>query len=217
MTTDVTGVNAPPREWPDTRVIVEDPPFMRRLFGDTRLAILWLPLRLYLGYSWLTSGWGKVNNPAWMETGTALQGFWTNAVRVEPKPVIAIDWYRAFIQYLLDQQAYTWFAKLIALGETLIGVLLILGAFTGIAAFFGGLLNWNFVMAGTASSNALLFAIATWLVLAWKVAGWWGLDRWLLRWLGTPWRLGPLPRAVVDTVTDTSYHRPPVTGGRGAA
>ena len=25
------------------------------------------------------------------------------------------------------------------------------------------------------------------LVLAWKIAGWYGLDRWLLPWLGTPW------------------------------
>src|SRR5688500_883566 len=122
-------------------VIVEDPPFMRHLFGDTRFAWLWVPLRLYLGYSWLTSGWGKVGNPAWMDTGTALQGFWTNAVRVEPRPVIAIDWYRAFIQMLLDAGAYSWFGKVIAVGETLIGVCLILGAFTGIAAFFGGLLN----------------------------------------------------------------------------
>jgi thiosulfate dehydrogenase [quinone] large subunit len=51
-------------------------------------------------------------------------------------------------------------------------------------------LNWNFVMAGTASTNALLFAISTWLVLAWKTAGWIGLDRWLLPALGTPWRPG---------------------------
>lgn len=209
-----TTTSAESAERTGSHVIVEDPPFMRRLFGDTRFALLWVPLRLYLGYSWLTSGWGKVNNPAWMDTGTALQGFWTNAVRVEPKPVIAIDWYRAFIQMLLETGAYSWMGKLIAIGETLIGIALILGAFTGLAAFFGGLMNWNFVMAGTASSNALLFAIATWLVLAWKVAGWWGLDRWLLRWLGTPWHIGPLPRAVADTLTDTTYHRPGITGGR---
>ena len=60
----------------------------------------------------------------------------------------------------------------------------------GLAAFFGGFMNWNFVMAGTASANGLMFAIATWLVLAGKNAGWIGLDRWLLPWLGTPWRPG---------------------------
>src|SRR5207247_6831847 len=122
----------------------------------------------------------------------ALKSFWERALVTEPKPVIAIDWYRDFLQFLLNAEAYTWFAKLIAYGEILIAVALILGAFTGIAAFFGGFLNWNFVMAGTASTNGLLFAIATWLVLAWKTAGWIGLDRWLLRALGTPWRPGYL-------------------------
>jgi thiosulfate dehydrogenase [quinone] large subunit len=175
----------------DPRVF-EDPPIARLLFGDTRAAWVWLPLRLFLGYNWLVSGWGKLQNPAWTESGTALRGFWENAVRVDPKPVASFDWYRAFIQALLDADAYTWFAKVIVASELLIGIALILGAFTGLAAFSGGLLNWNFIMAGTASTNALLFAIATGLVLAWKIAGWYGLDRWLLPMVGTPWRPGAL-------------------------
>jgi thiosulfate dehydrogenase [quinone] large subunit len=177
--------------------VLEDPPIARTLFGDTRLAWLWLPLRLYLGWSWLDAGLHKVTDPGWMQTGAALQRFWENAVRIDPRPVIAVDWYRAFIQFLLEAGAYTWFAKVIAVGEVAIGVALILGAFTGIAAFSGGFLNWNFVMAGTASTNALLFAIATWLVLAWKTAGWIGLDRWLLPALGTPWSPGRLFRQSV--------------------
>ncbi|HXV82448.1 MAG TPA: hypothetical protein VEG60_21485 [Candidatus Binatia bacterium] len=51
-------------------------------------------------------------------------------------------------------------------------------------------LNWSFIMAGSASTNGLLFAIATWLVLAWRNAGWIGLDRWLLPAFGTPWKPG---------------------------
>jgi thiosulfate dehydrogenase [quinone] large subunit len=47
-------------------------------------------------------------------------------------------------------------------------------------------------MAGSASTNGLLFAVATGLVLAWKSAGWIGLDRWLLHWIGTPWQAGAL-------------------------
>lgn len=187
---------------------IADPPIARRLFGDTRLAWAWLPLRAYLGYVWLSSGWGKLSNPKWTETGEALQGFWTNAVKLDPRPVVAVDWYRALIQAMLDAEAYTWFAKLIVAGELLVGIALILGAFTGLAAFTGGFLNWNFVMAGTASTNALLFAIATWLVLAWKTAGWIGLDRWLLPALGTPWQPGPLLRR--DPATP-----PQVPGTRG--
>jgi thiosulfate dehydrogenase [quinone] large subunit len=91
---------------------------------------------------------------------------------------------------MLDSGAYTWFAKVIAFGEILVGAALILGAFVGIAAFFGGFMNWNFMMAGSASINPVLFTIAILLVLAWKTAGWWGLDRWLLPILGTPWQPG---------------------------
>jgi thiosulfate dehydrogenase [quinone] large subunit len=175
-----------------SHTILEDPPIAKFLFGDTRLAWIWLPLRVYLGYAWLTSGMAKFQNPRWLDTGEALRDYWVNALRLDPRPVIATDWYRAFIQWMVDAEAYTWFAKVVLFGELAIGIALILGAFTGIAAFAGGFLNWNFVMAGTASTNALLFAIATWLVLAWKTAGWIGLDRWLLSWMGTPWRPGRL-------------------------
>ena len=89
---------------------------------------------------------------------------------------------------MLDIQAYTWFGKLIAYGEMAVGIALILGAFTGLAAFGAGLMNWNFMMAGTASSNPLLFALGVVLILAWKTAGYWGADRFLLPLLGTPWK-----------------------------
>ena len=83
-------------------------------------------------------------------------------------------------------------------GELLIGLALILGAFVGFAAFFGGFMNWNFIMAGAASHNGLLFALAIALILAWKVAGWYGLDRWLLPLLGTPWSWDDGHRSAVD-------------------
>lgn len=171
------------------RVVIPDPPLARALFSTTQFAWLWLIVRLFLGYTWLTSGFGKLTNPAWMEGGTALRGFWSAAVAVpdEGRPAIAYGWYRSFIAFMLDNGWYTWFAPLIAIGETLVGVALILGAFVGITAFFGAFMNWNFIMAGTASTNALLFVLAIVLMLAWKVAGWYGLDRWLLPIIGTPW------------------------------
>jgi thiosulfate dehydrogenase [quinone] large subunit len=169
-------------------IIIPDPPIARLLFASTRSAWFWLLIRLYLGYEWLESGWGKVSGGTWA-SGDALRGFWTNAVAIPEggRPAIAFDWYRDFINFMLEQGWYTWFADLIMWGELLIGVGLILGAFVGFAAFFGALLNWNFIMAGTASTNGLLFAISIALILAWKVAGWYGLDRWLLPLIGTPW------------------------------
>ena len=170
-----------------------DPPAVVSLFGQVRWAWIWLILRVYLGYNWLSSGLEKIESPAWMAGGEALKGFWERAVVVPDapaRPAIAFGWYRQFIQAMLDSGSYTWFAKLVAVGELLIGVALILGIFTGIAAFFGGFMNWNFMMAGSASTNPLLFTIAIFLILSWKTAGWWGLDRWILPVLGTPWQPG---------------------------
>jgi thiosulfate dehydrogenase [quinone] large subunit len=78
---------------------------------------------------------------------------------------------------------------LVVAGEILIGVALILGAFTGIAAVFGAFMNWNFMMAGTASISPVLFFLAILVVLAWRTAGWWGLDRWFTS-IWVPWQTG---------------------------
>ena len=174
---------------PRGEITIPDPPIAHKLFSTTRFAWLWLIIRVYLGWTWLNSGWGKISGGAWM-TGEPLKGFWTGAVEIpaEGRPDIAFGWYRAFLQFMLDNGWYTWFGPLVAIGETLIGVALIVGALTGLAAAAGAFMNWNFIMAGSASTNGLLLVLAVFLVLAWKVAGWWGLDRWLLPLLGTPWR-----------------------------
>ena len=177
--------------------VVQDPPFVQKLLTDPRAGWLWLPLRLWLGYQWIEAASHKITNPAWVQTGEALKGFWTAIVVVPATghPAICFDWYRAYIQFMLDTQAYTWFAKLVAYGELLVGSGLIVGGFTGIAAFFGGFMNWNFMMAGSASTSPVLFTIAILLILSWKVSGYIGADYFLLRWLGTPWRGVPLTQA----------------------
>ena len=173
---------------------IRDPQIAHFLFNDTRAAALWLGVRLYVGYEWLSAGLHKVTDPKWMETGEALKGFFARAAAMptQPgaKPVVTYDWYRGFIQYLLDQGAYTWFAKLVAVGEVLVGVGLLVGCLVGFAAFFGALMNFNFMLAGTASTNPVLFALAVALILAWKVGGYYGLDRYLLPALGAPWSPG---------------------------
>jgi thiosulfate dehydrogenase [quinone] large subunit len=174
--------------------VVQDPPFITKFLSDPRAGWLFLPFRVWLGYQWLTASLHKLSSPDWMVTGNALKGFWAGAVAIPAtgSPPIAFAWYRVFLQYLLDVQAYTWFAKLVASGEFLVGLGLILGAFTGVAALFGGLMNWSYMMAGTASTNPLLFVIAVALILGWKVSGYIGADFFLLRWIGTPWRTVPI-------------------------
>jgi len=93
---------------------------------------------------------------------------------------------------MLNNEMYEIFGKLVAYSEVLVGLGLRVGAFTGIAAFFGAVMNWNFMQAGTASTNPVLGLLAIGLMVAWKTAGWWGLDRFLLSYVGAPWERGAL-------------------------
>jgi thiosulfate dehydrogenase (quinone) large subunit len=181
---------------------VREPAVSHFLFHDTRSAPLWLAVRLYVGIAWLTAGWEKITgSPSWLSNGNALKGFWTSAAAIPKtgKPAISYDWYRSFIQYMLDHQWYTWFAKVICLGELLIGIGLIVGGLTGIAAFCGALMNMSFLLAGSASTNPILFTAAILIVLAWQVAGYWGADRFILPVLGAPWNPGLIRRRGHDS------------------
>lgn len=140
------------------------------------------------------AGWHKVFNPAWTgdKAGTAVAGFAKGALAKAQEGHDVTGWYAWFLENVTIPNARI-FSFLVAWGELLVGLGLIVGLLTGIAAFFGGLMNASYLLAGTVSSNPVLFIIATWIVLAWKVAGWWGLDRWALPALGTPWqRIGTL-------------------------
>ena len=171
---------------------VDDPAGWKLLLGNTFFAIAWLPVRFFVGREWLAAGEHKVRDDAWMGGGTALQAYFERAVAIpdQGRPAITYGWFRDTLQYMLNNEWYPWFAKVIAVGEVLVGLGLIVGALVGIAAFFGTLMNFNFQLAGTASTNPVLFGFGVFLVLGWKVAGWWGLDRWLLTRLGTPWLRG---------------------------
>ena len=171
-------------------VEVEGPAFTRFLFHNTTAGLFWLPIRLFLGFSWLEAGWHKFTDPGWTQGGEALRGYWERAASIpeEGRPPISFEWYRTFIQSLLDSNSEGWFAWLITLGEIAIGIGLLVGALVGVAAFFGALMNMSFLLAGSASTNPVLFTFAVGLMLAWRVAGYYGLDRYLLPLLGTPWR-----------------------------
>lgn len=169
-------------------IVVPENPVSMFLFSSTRSAWIWLIVRLYLGYIWFTSGIKKLSSDAWTgeNAGAAIQGFVKGALAKAEGGKDVSGWYASFLENFVLPNAKL-FGYMVAYGEVLVGLGLILGLLTGIAAFFGGLMNASFLFAGTVSTNPLLFILATWLVLAWKVAGWYGLDRWALPILGTPW------------------------------
>lgn len=155
----------------------------RFIFGDTKLAIVWLALRLYVGYIWLMAGWEKWQNPAWVgdKAGAAITGFLKGALeKTAGEHPSVMAWYGTFIENIALPHA-TAFSYLVTYGEICVGLGLIVGLLTGLAGFFGAMMNFNFLFAGTASINPLLILLQIPIILAWRTAGHLGLDRFLFR------------------------------------
>lgn len=203
---------------PRTAMQIPEPPLARFLFADTRMAAVWLIIRLYIGYEWLAAGWdklfgrsidfiggtfGQVSSP-WVFTGhdgAAIKGFVAGALAQASGPHPAVQgWYAAFLRGAVLPNAGL-FAYLITFGEVLVGVALLIGALTGVAAFFGVFMNLNYLLAGTVSINPVLGFLGLFIILAWRVAGYYGADRYLLPLLGTPWT-GSLTRQQPAPLTD---------------
>lgn len=153
----------------------------RKIFNNHKIAWLWLVVRVYVGWQWLSAGWEKIINPLWIgpNAGPALSGFIKGALAkaTGAHPDVQ-NWYASFLQNSVLPHVQGWSA-VVAYGEVLVGLGLILGLFTGLAAFSGAFMNWNFLMAGTVSVNPILMILSIWIILARRVAGKIGLDRFL--------------------------------------
>jgi thiosulfate dehydrogenase [quinone] large subunit len=169
-----------------------------------RGAAFWLGLRMVFGVSWIQAALPKLPDPGWMQTGEALKGYLEKYVTMHnpPRPritidVVAFDWYNAFLQGLLDTEAYVWLARLIAVGELLIGIALIVGLLVGITACFSLFTCLNLGLAGSARTNFFFLIASIMLMYAWQTAGYYGLDRFILPPLRRVWMqrkpLAPLP------------------------
>ena len=77
------------------------------------------------------------------------------------------------------------------ISELAIGVLLILGLFTGAAAIAGLALNVIYMFTGSAGVNPAYAIVAVFLILAWRNAGYLGLDRLALPMIGNRFHPGP--------------------------
>ena len=182
---------------------IPEPSITRFLFADTRMAPVWLLLRLWLGYEWLHAAWGKWVEGGWVGEGAGggVKGFAQGAMaQTTGEHPQVTQWYASFLENVVVPNAAL-FSYLVILGETLVGIALVLGAFAGIAAFFGVFMNASFLFAGTAGANPLMAIVGLLVVVGWRVAGWWGLDRWLLPAIGVPGAAGTLFRR-----TPTSKH-----------
>lgn len=175
-----------------SKTYIADPPLAKLFFAGPFLSWLWLLFRLYVGWEWLLAGYEKITSPVWVgaKAGVALSGFLQGALQktTGPHPDVS-SWYGQFLQSAVIHNS-AFFSYVVSFGELFVGIALILGLFTGVAAFFGAFMNMNYLFAGTVSINPIMFLAELFLILAWRVAGWYGLDRFLLPFVGTPWQPG---------------------------
>ncbi|MDP9208056.1 MAG: DoxX family protein [Actinomycetota bacterium] len=123
-----------------------------------------------------------------LQVGDAVAGFARGALErgtAGEHPDIAYSWYVAWLERLRDT-GHSFFGPLVAVGEVVIGICLILGLVVGVMAFLGAILNFSFLFAGSAGVNPAMILVSGLLVQAWRNAGWYGLDRFVLPKLGTP-------------------------------
>jgi thiosulfate dehydrogenase [quinone] large subunit len=155
------------------------------LYRSHTASVLWLVVRVWLGYQWLNAGyqkiWGSERSAFWFSNGLGVKGFATAGVAgsATGKSGASYGWWAAFLHNFVIPNA-SWIGKLVSLGELLIGVALILGLLTGAVAVAGLTLNVIYMFTGSAGVNPMFAILSVLLILAWRNAGWYGLDRFVL-------------------------------------
>jgi thiosulfate dehydrogenase [quinone] large subunit len=131
---------------------------MKWLRENKAAALLLTFLRLYVGWEWMTAGWHKLTG----EKAFDAAGYLNNAIA---KPVIdtatkeaVYPTFVAFVKHMALPNVKL-FNILIPWGELLVGIGLILGVLTTAAMFFGLLMNFVYMFAGTVSTNPWLILL----------------------------------------------------------
>jgi thiosulfate dehydrogenase (quinone) large subunit len=167
-----------------------EPAISKFFLASEGAAAIWFVVRMDVGSEWLLAGWEKITSPAWGTSGIALSGFVAGALAKTSGANPAVQgWYAWFLQHVV-QPNVGFFSFIVTWGEFAVGLGILLGILTGIAAGFGVLMNLNYLLAGTVSVNPVLGMFGLFLCFSWRVCGWIGVDRWLLPALGLPWEPG---------------------------
>lgn len=183
-----------------------EPAIAKFFLASEGSAAMWFIVRMEVGSEWLLAGWEKMQSPAWGTSGKAIGGFVAGALAKTAGPNPAVQgWYAWFLQHAVQPNAGL-FSFLVTYGEFAVGLGVLLGVLTGIAAGFGVLMNLNYLLAGTVSINPILGVFGLFLVFSWRVCGWIGGDRWLLPALGLPWKRGSWFPARATATTPPHAH-----------
>lgn len=140
-------------------------------------SVLLFFIRLYLGWVWLTAGWEKVTGD--FDATGYLYGALEKTGGEHPD---VSGWWALFLEKVAIPQVEV-FNFLVAWGELLVGLGLILGCLTIFSTLAGLVMNFAFLLSGTVSSNPEMVLLGILLVVGGMNAGRFGLDYWVQPWL----------------------------------
>ncbi len=136
------------------------------------MAVGWTAMRVWLGIMWIQAGaaklWGAENAGFLHNGGAAVAGFAAHGVP-------AYTWWGSFLHNFVVPNAGP-IAVLVAVGEFAIGVALVAGLFTRVAALASLALLFTYVMSGTASVCAFYALFAIVILTMWRTSSWLGVD-----------------------------------------
>jgi uncharacterized membrane protein YphA (DoxX/SURF4 family) len=136
------------------------------------LSIGWLAMRVWLGAMWIEAGYEKLwgNEAAGFvhNNGAGVAGFATHGTA-------AYSWWHTVLHGFVVPNA-GWIGVLVAVSEFTIGLLLVAGLFTRLAALASLGLLFTYVMSGTASVCAFYALFAIVILTMWRTASWIGAD-----------------------------------------
>lgn len=133
--------------------------------------------RLYLGVQWLTAGWGKIKD------GFDASGFLFGALKKSTGEHPEVQsWWAGFLKNFAIPHVEM-FNILVPWGEFLVGLGLLLGTFTALAALMGAVMNFSYLLSGSSSTNPEMVLLEVLLLVAGFNASKIGLDRWIIPFL----------------------------------
>lgn len=153
-----------------------------KIFNNKYLIPVWTILRVWLGFQWIIPGIEKLKDPTWVgsQSGVAVTGFLKGALAKSSGEHPAVQWwYARFIENAALPNAGV-FTYIVPVGEVLVGISLILGAFTIAGLLGGAFMNLNYLLAGTTSTNPILYTAAIILMVAGANAYKIGIDQLIL-------------------------------------
>ena len=136
------------------------------------MAVVWTAMRVWLGVMWIQAGdaklWGAENSAFLHHDGAGVAGFAAHGVA-------AYSWWASFLHGFVVPNA-GWIGVLIAVAEFAIGIALVAGFLTPLAALGSLALLFIYVMSGTASVCAFYALFSVVILATWRTSSWLGVD-----------------------------------------